>query len=152
MSATLPQVGKLTEFTSLFYGSLGDRDEGLVIGLFESDMEEEAVNDKYRPMLEEIAKAMQGKYHVTYMNTKEDHVWVESQFGAVSFPAIAINKNYPGQTVLYTGDMSAPAVLQFVRDFGKRCMRRSDRDEMRAVMGYTQSLNEVCEASPVLQA
>jgi len=91
----------------------------LIIGLFEPDMEEEAANDKYRPMLTEVAKAMKGKYHVTYMDTERDRVWAESQFGAVYFPAIAINKNYPGKTVLYTGDMSAPAVLQFLRNFAE---------------------------------
>lgn len=153
----IPEVGILNDYSCEFYGSFQGREEGLIIGLFEPHLNLRAVSDLYRPMLSHVAKQMKGRYHVTYMGTKSEKnkIWIESEFGVVSFPTIVVLIDYPGKPILYTGDMSTKALLLFLEDLHAGCYSGGYRDarHIDMMMGW-EKLSEkgVCDAMPVQRA
>jgi len=143
----LPQVGKLNELTSTFYGQLQERERGLIIAMFDPSLSMHEVDETYRPMLAEVARAVNGFHDVTYIDTREHRTWIESQWGVTSFPAIVVQKTYPGPSEVYTGELRADAVLRFVQDSDNSCFNYKPND-MGRWFGHRDTLT--CDASPVL--
>jgi len=76
-----------------------------------------AIQGEQRPVMTEVAKKLRGKYFVTVTDTKEYKEAVDSMLSVSEFPAIAVQKTAGDKKkYVYTGEMTAGAILRFVDD------------------------------------
>jgi len=111
----LPMFGKLDADSFDKYLESG---KGLVWSLFELEGGRiESVEEKHRPMMQEVARKFQGKYAITYSDTEKFKDALAGMVGVTKFPAIAVQKKAGDKKkYLYTGEMTSAAIIRFVED------------------------------------
>jgi hypothetical protein len=143
----LPKVGRLTDFSAQFY--LG-REQGLIVGLFEPDLDMEEVEKVFRPMLAEVGDAFKQTYFVNYMDTKENVEWIQSEFGVTRFPAVVVVRSYPGPAFVYEGPFAAKPIIAYVQDVDKGCFDYQPWDMRRAFAAQQDPPDPTCDATSIL--
>eukprot|EP00928_Gymnodinium_smaydae_P055215 TRINITY_DN38809_c0_g1_i1.p1 TRINITY_DN38809_c0_g1~~TRINITY_DN38809_c0_g1_i1.p1 ORF type:complete len:708 (+),score=81.80 TRINITY_DN38809_c0_g1_i1:82-2205(+) len=150
----LPMVGRLTQESSNYYF---DREQGMIIALFEPISDLEEVDQKYRDMLTAVARSVRNRYHVVYMDAAAHREWIASEFGIRSFPNVVVAMRFPGAAFAYDQrTLSVERLLKFVQDVedAEAGCRDSDpfRDGWRRAFALDASRDDVgvCDATPVL--
>lgn len=111
----LPLFGKLDGDTFDKYMEAG---KGLIWSLFPpEDGGVESIEKMNRPMLSEVAKKVKGRYFVTYTDTDKFKEALENMLSVTEYPAIAVQKKAGDKKkYVWTGEMSASAISQFIED------------------------------------
>lgn len=113
---SLPMVGVLDGNT---FGTYSKSGKGIIWSLFpmaEGDKLAD-VADKNRPLMMEVAKALKGRYLVTYTDTKEFGDAIEGMLGVTSFPAFVIQPEAGGKKKFEVeGEHTAANIVQHVED------------------------------------
>jgi hypothetical protein len=144
----LPRVGIVSDFALDFY--IG-REQGLIIALFEQDLEVEAEIDKaHRGWLAEVAEVFKSNFYVTYMPTKKNLLWIQSEFGVTEFPAVAVMPVYPGKVYVYRGPSEAKPLVAFIKDVGRGCFDHQPGDLRRFFNAHQDFSKATCTAEYVL--
>jgi len=111
----LPLFGKLDGDSFDKYLESG---RGLVWSMFELEGGRiESVEEKYRPMMQEVARKFKGKYAITYSDTEKFKDALEGMLGVTKFPAIAVQKKSGDKKkYIHTGEMTSAAIIRFLEE------------------------------------
>ncbi|CAE8612908.1 unnamed protein product [Polarella glacialis] len=119
-----PLLGKLDGETFSLYSG-----KPLIWSLFPGDIA--AVEAEYRPMLMEVAEKLAGKYCVTFTDTVKFKDNIDGMLGVDQFPAIVVQPKAGAKTkFVYTGDMTASAIVRFVEEVDAGKVARSFKSEL----------------------
>lgn len=113
---TLPLFGVLDGETYEKYMTSG---KGLVWACLEMESSDdlEKVADEYRPLIKEVAEEFKDQFAFLYIDTIQFKRFLEGVLGVTELPTLAVNKKAGDKLkYLYTGEMTAPKVDEFLKN------------------------------------
>lgn len=155
---SFPLFGNLDNTTFDRYLASG---QGLVWSLFPNPEQNISnIEVQHRPMMMEIAKQLQGRYHVTFTDTDKFKDAIDNMLSETEFPAIAVHKKAGDKRkYIYKEEMTVEGILGFVAAVDNGTVPPSIRsqpapppsdDPVKALVGSTLEDNIFSENQDVL--